>query len=107
MVIAHAVVTAEAGADVTILIDEREGTQIAAREQQRLKRLQAAGNHVGSISLVNTITVLKIAVRKKRISGKSELRNLYDKLRRLDHGLPPIGYTGLLSPELWTAGREN
>lgn len=64
MVIAHAVVAAEAGADVTILIDEREGTQIAAREQQRLKRLQAAGNHVGSISLVNTITVLKIAVRK-------------------------------------------
>lgn len=106
MVIAHAVVAAEAGADVIILIDERRGTQIAAREQERLKRLQAAEKPVGNIRLVNTITVLKTAVNRGHVSRKSDMRSIYDRLRGLDDGLPPISGTGLLSSELWRATRD-
>lgn len=107
MVIAHAVVAAEAGADVIILIDERRGTQIAAREQRRLERLQAARKPVGSIGLVSTLTVLKKAAYQGHVPGKPEMRSIYDRLRELDDGLPPINETGLLSPELWTATGDN
>lgn len=101
MVIAHAVVAAEAGSDVIILIDERKGTESAAKEQRRLERHRAAGRTVGSIKMINTITVLKGAVPKGLIGGKSEMRIIYDKLRELDDGLPPIDVAGLLSPEIW------
>lgn len=38
MVIAHAVVAAESGGDAVVLIDEGQGSQIAAREAERLER---------------------------------------------------------------------
>jgi hypothetical protein len=57
---------------------------------------------VGSIRLVNTLTVLESAVRKQLVPGRAAMRGLYDKLRGLDDGLPPIETTALLSPVLWT-----
>lgn len=72
MVIAHAVVAAESGETVTVLIDDGQATRTATSEINRLSRLRTAGHDVGSIRLVS-----------------------------LDDGLPPIDATNLLSPTHW------
>jgi len=61
MVIAHAVVVAEAGETVTVLIDDGPGARTATAEISRLRRLHASGRAVGSIRLVSTLTVLELA----------------------------------------------
>lgn len=58
MVTAHAVVAAEAGASVTVLIDDGTGARIATAETNRLERLRAGGAAVGSIMLASTHTIL-------------------------------------------------
>jgi hypothetical protein len=58
MVIAHAVVAAEAGETVAVLIDDGPGARTATAEIGRLQRLHASGRTVGSIRLVSTLTVL-------------------------------------------------
>src|ERR1700722_5820425 len=58
MVIAHAVVAAESGQPVTILMDDGPGAMIATSEISRLQRLSASGRQVGSITLASTLTVL-------------------------------------------------
>lgn len=97
MVIAHAVVAAESGAAVTVLIDDGGGAQIATSEIRRLERLRDGGRPVGSISLVGTVTVLRSAVDRGYIAGRADLRHIYKRLRELDDGLPPLEATGLLS----------
>jgi predicted nucleic acid-binding protein len=101
MVIAHAVVIAEAGRQVTVLIDDGEGARTATSEINRLQRLRRSGHPVGSIALVNTLSVLEIAARKKYIPDKAHMRHLYRRLREVDDGLPPIESTSLLSPDFW------
>jgi predicted nucleic acid-binding protein len=101
MVIAHAVVIAEAGRQVTVLIDDGEGARTATSEINRLQRLRRSGHSVGSIALVNTLTVLEIAAQKKYIPDKAHMRHLYRRLREVDDGLPPIESTSLLSPDFW------
>lgn len=61
MVIAHAVVAAEAGETVTVLIDDGAGTRTATAEINRLRRLHASGRPIGSIRLVSTLTILERA----------------------------------------------
>ena len=102
MVIAHAVVAAESGATVTVLIDDGQGARIAASEIDRLKRLQAGGREVGSIRLVSTLTVLERAAGGKHIPDKATMRSVYEQLRRLDDGLLPIETTRLMSSAPWT-----
>jgi hypothetical protein len=101
MVIAHAVVAAEAGEIVTILIDDGPGARLAASEIRRLARLQASGQAVGSISLVSTLTVLERAARTEHIPDKATMRVIYEQLRGLDDGLLRIEETKLLSPAIW------
>lgn len=67
MVIAHAVVAAEAGQTVTILIDDGPGAHTATAEISRLERLRACGRTVGSIKLVSTQTVLERADQSPEI----------------------------------------
>jgi hypothetical protein len=55
MVIAHAVVAAEAGETVTILIDDGPGARTATAEINRLRRTQTTGRSIGSINLVSTL----------------------------------------------------
>lgn len=43
MVIAHAVVAAEAGDEVAVLIDDGDGARTAASESRRLERLREGG----------------------------------------------------------------
>lgn len=98
MVIAHAVVAAEAGATVTVLIDDGAGARIATAEINRLRLLRAGGDAVGSIRLVNTLTVLERAAGGKQIPDRAAMRSIYARPRRHDDGLPPIEATNLLSP---------
>lgn len=101
MVIAHAVLMAESGDEVTILIDDGPGARTASAEIQRLKRLEASGRAVGSIKLVNTLTVLERAAGGQFIPDRSAMRSIYGRLRPLDDGLPPIGDTKLLISDCW------
>jgi hypothetical protein len=102
MVIAHAVVAAETGDTVTVLIDDGPGTRIATAEINRLMRLQTAGHPVGTIRLVSTLTVLERGAGGQHIPDKPTMRTIYARLRGLDDGLPPIEKTNLLSSPHWT-----
>lgn len=102
MVLAHAVVAAESGETVTVLIDEGRGAHIATTEINRLRRLQTSGRPVGSIRLVSTLTVLQRAAGGQHIPDKATMRSTYARLRGLDDGLPPIETTTLLSSGLWS-----
>jgi hypothetical protein len=104
MVIAHAVVAAEAGSTVIVLIDDGPGAKVANAESRRLDRLRRNGDTVGSIKLVSTLTVLERAAHGRHIPSKVEMRDIYQRLRGLDDGLPPIETTRLLSTTLWAAG---
>jgi hypothetical protein len=101
MVIAHAVVAAEAGDTVTVLIDDGQGASIATAEIRRLRRLQTAGRAVGSIRLAGTLTVLQRAAGGEQLPDRAAMRDIYKRLRDVDDGLPPIEMTSLLSADLW------
>lgn len=101
MVIAHAAVAAEAGARVTLLIDDREGIAMALREQRRLDRLRKQGRTAGSIQLVRTVTVLERAAQRAAIPDKQAMRKLYAQMRILDDGLESLEKTNLMSLQCW------
>ncbi len=101
MVIAHAVVAAEAGNTVTVLIDDGQGAHLATAEINRLQRMRASGREVGSIRLISTLTVLERAAGGQYIPDKGAMRDIYMRLRALDDGLPPIDATNIVSPALW------
>ena len=101
MVIAHAVVAAEAGDDVTVLIDDGPGARTATSEINRLQRRRVSGHAVGTVRLVSTLTVLERAAGKKYLPDKAAMRATYTRLRGLDDGLPPIEATNLMAPTLW------
>jgi hypothetical protein len=102
MVIAHAVVAAESGQAVTVLIDDGRGAEIATSEIARLRRLGSSGSSVGSITLVSTLTVLERAAGKEHLPDRTAMRDTYRRLRELDDGLPPIEKTNLLADTLWS-----
>jgi hypothetical protein len=80
MVIAHAVVAAEAGAHVVVLIDDGPGAEATTGEIRRLRRLRASGRAASSISLINTLTVLERAAASTYIpdcSGEGRGHNLH------------------------------
>lgn len=101
MVIAHAVVAAETGDDITVLIDDRGGRDIAARQAQRLNRMREQGRTVGRLSILGTPTVLERAAGGPYLPDRSAMRSLYNRLRALDDGLPPLGSTNLMSLTCW------
>jgi Zn-dependent peptidase ImmA (M78 family) len=102
MVIAHAVVAAESGQSVTILMDDGPGAAIATSEISRLQRLGSSGQPVGSITLASTLTVLGRAAGNQYLPDRAAMRDTYNRLRGLDDGLPPIENTDLLAPKLWS-----
>jgi hypothetical protein len=102
MVIAHAVVAAESGQAVTVLIDDGRGAEIATSEIARLRRLGSSGSSMGSITLVSTLTVLERAAGKEHLPDRTAMRDTYRRLRELDDGLPPIEKTNLLADTLWS-----
>ena len=101
MVVSHAVVAAEAGAAVTVLIDDGQGARTATAEINRLHRLRTGGQRVGSIRLVSTLGVLELGVGGPHIPDRCAMRAIYSRLRCLDDGLPPIERTNLLTSARW------
>jgi hypothetical protein len=106
MVIAHAVVAAQAGADVWILIDEVRGSRVAAAEKRRLERRREEGEAAGSLHIINTLTVLEKAVRLGEVPDRGAMRKIYGQLRELDDGLVAIEQTSLLDKKLWQRSTE-
>jgi hypothetical protein len=102
MVIAHAVVAAESGQPVTILMDDGPGAAIATSEINRLRRLGSSGQPVRSITLASTLTVLGRAAGTEHLRDRAAMRDTYNRLRGLDDGLPPIENTDLLTPKFWS-----
>jgi hypothetical protein len=102
MVIAPAVVAAEAGETVTVLIDDGPGARTATAEISRLRRLHTGGRGVGSIRLASTLTVLELAAGGPHVPDKLAMRTIYARLRGLDDGLPPIEKTSLLESPRWS-----
>ena len=101
MVVAHAVVHAEAGHQVTVIIDDQGGAALATTEIRRLDRLRKMGKPVGGIALVNTVTILEKAAGGIYLPDKGSMREVYTKLRKNDDGLLPIDRTQLLSSTIW------
>ena len=102
MVIAHAVVAAESGQSVTVLMDDGHGAAIATSEISRLRRLVSSGQPVGSITLASTLTILARAAGTEHLPDRAAMRDTYNRLRGFDDGLPPIENTDLLSPKFWS-----
>ena len=101
MVVAHAVVAAERGGQVIVLIDDGGGREVAGREAARLQRLKQLRPEVGKISLITTVTVLKKAAGSEHLPDKGAMRDLYGRLRGIDDGLLPIAQTGLMDLSTW------
>ena len=56
---------------------------------------------MGSISLFSTLTVLEKATATIYIPDRAKMRDIYQRLRGLDDGLPPIDKTSLLTTTRW------
>ena len=101
MVIAHAVVAAESGGTVTVLIDDGPGARVATAEVRRLDRLRGSGRPVGTIRLATTLTILERAAGRPHLPDRAAMREVSGRLRSCDDGLPPIETTRLLSRDVW------
>lgn len=101
MVIARAVVAAESGQSVTILMDDGPGATIATSEISRLRRL-GSSHPIGSITLASTLTGLGRAAGTEHLPDRAAMRDTYNRLHGLDDGLPPIESTDLLAPKFWS-----
>ncbi|MFE3544078.1 hypothetical protein ACFXK0_14040 [Nocardia sp. NPDC059177] len=101
MVVAHALIRAEQGQNVTVVIDDQAGAALATAEAQLLDGRRANGEPVGKLVLAGTRTILEGAVGLGLVEGRAEMRSLYARLREVDDGLIPIDQTGLLSDQVW------
>lgn len=102
MAIAHAVVLAEAGANVTVMLDDGGGRKLAGKEIRRLHRRRTGGfPDCGSISLTSTLGVLEQAGRLRVIRDRGTMREVYSQIRVMESGLGDISTTRLLSGEIW------
>lgn len=101
MVTAHAVVAAERGQNVLVLIDDQDGRKLVAAEQRRLDRLRANNSALGRIELIGTLTVLKKAAGGQYLPDRAAVRGLYERMRTLDDGLPPLETTELMQLSCW------
>jgi hypothetical protein len=100
MAIAHAVVLAEQGHDVAIVIQERDGSKAALREQARLMRL---GLPQGSLTVWSVADVLAFAVAAHcpTIPDQTSVIRIWREMRAYDDALPEISETRLLDQDLW------
>lgn len=101
MVVAHAVVAAESGCDVFVLIDDGGGAKMAAIEPRRLDRLRANGKPYGVLRTIGTCTVLEKAASAGHITNRADMRSCYQRMRDCDDGLIAIKQTELLSRKFW------
>lgn len=103
MVVLHAVLEAERGRHVTVLIDDGAGARLAARESHKIERArQSRHPEFGSITLINSMTILQRQANTRLIPDRAAMRRIYGKLSEFDDGLPNrIETTDLLSSRWW------
>ena len=101
LVIAHAAVRAEAGEDVAVLIQERNGTAMARHEARRIKNRGCAG----LLRVWNTETILLRAAGSDYLPDKNTMKSVYESMLPLDAALPAIGETSLLTAAVWEKTR--
>ncbi len=97
LVIAHAAVRAEAGEDVAVLIQERNGTAMARNEARRIEKLGG----IGRFRVWNTQTILLRAVGSTYLPDKATMKSVYESMLTLDAALPAISETALLTAAVW------
>jgi hypothetical protein len=97
LVIAHAAVRADAGEDVAVLIQERNGTTMAYNEVRRINKLGGRGR----LRVWNTQTILLRATGSAHLPDKATMKTIYDRMLPLDAALPPINETDLLTAAVW------
>lgn len=103
LVIAHAAVRAEAGEDVAVLIQERNGTAMAHNEARRIKNLGGTGR----LRVWNTQTILLRAAGSAHLPDKATMKTVYESMLPLDAALPAISQTNLLTTAVWeTVGHQ-
>jgi len=103
LVIAHAAVRAEAGDDVAVLIQERNGTTMAHNEARRIKNLGGTGR----LRVWDTQTILLRAAGSAHLADKPTMKTIYETMLALDDALPPISETTLLSADVWAKIEED
>ncbi len=101
MVVAHAVVAAEKGTDVFVLIDDGGGAHMATVASRRIDRLCQQGKPFGSIRLISTCAVLEKAAAAGLVTNRADMRARYERMRNCDDGLVPIDQTQLLAKANW------
>lgn len=101
MVIVHAVVLAESGLDVDVIIDDLDGRAMANQQRIRLDRVRAMGREVGRLALRGTEDILSAAVGSREVPDKVTMRKIYNQLRQCDDGLVHFDQTQLTSKNLW------
>ena len=102
MVVAHAVVAAEAGETVTVLIDDGAGsTDCYLRDKADCNASAPQAVQRDRSGLLGTLTILERAAGSQHIPDKATMRDVYERLRGLDDGLPPVQRTNLLSVAHW------
>ncbi|GAA4663220.1 hypothetical protein [Arthrobacter cryoconiti] len=106
MVVAHAATQVEQGCDITVLIDDRGGQQLAALESKRLDRRRILEKQIGHLQIITTLTVLERSIASKHLPDNMALRKLYERMRSLDDGLLPLEMTGLLTSPGWSSGNN-
>lgn len=97
LVIAHAAVRAEAGRDVAVLIQERDGTAMAYNEARRISHLEGTGR----LRVWNTQTILLRAAGSAHLPDRAKMKTVYENMRPLDAALPPTSETNLLTSAIW------
>ena len=104
LVIAHAAVRAEAGEDIAVLIQERNGTAMAHNEARRIEKLGG----IGRFRVWNTQTILLRAVGSTYLPDKATMKSVYESMLPLDAALPAISETDLLTAAVWeNNGRDS
>lgn len=88
MVIAHAIVIAESGLDVVVIVDEGNGVRQATLEAGRLDRLRSQGRDFGHLSLVRDRD--DIATRRRHRASSEQGRDAHrlratQRVRRWPH----------------------
>ncbi|MEZ5184968.1 MAG: hypothetical protein R2720_04415 [Candidatus Nanopelagicales bacterium] len=101
MVISHTAVLVEAGANVTMLIDDGPARQLAKKEITRLQALRTQNPATGCAYLISTPQVLTAAIGTRHIPDKKTMRELFGKMRTLDDGLTAETQSRLLEHANW------
>lgn len=86
LAIAHARIRIRHGETVHLLIDDGKGAKLA---------------HKLKIETISTITILRTAILRGYFEDRGKLKNLYERMRRVDDGLVHIDATTLLDKKLW------